>query len=170
MLKTEAIEIIKLLRTLSKIRNASHIQDNFVNTFLEKHVVDETKQALLFGNFNLGGTVSGRLSSSDPNLQNQVAKGVYAKLIKQCFQYLKDWIFCGADFTSLEDKISALTTKDLNKIKIYADGYDGHCLRAYSYYKSQMPDIINTVESINSIEDKYPKLRNESKGPTFALT
>jgi DNA polymerase-1 len=33
-----------------------------------------------------------------------------------------------------------------------------------------MPDIDNTVESINSIEDKYPALRQHSKGPTFALT
>lgn len=49
-------------------------------------------------------------------------------------------------------------------------GYDGHCLRAYSYFGSQMPDIQNTVESINSIADKYPELRQKSKGPTFALT
>lgn len=170
MNKSEAIEAVKLLRTLSKIRTASHIQDGFVNTFIEKHIIDETGQALLHGNFNLGGTISGRLSSSNPNLQNQVSKGEYAKLIKQCFRYSDDWVFCGADFTSLEDKISALTTKDPNKIKVYADGYDGHCLRAYSYYKLQMSNIINTVESINSIEQLYPKLRSDSKNPTFALT
>jgi DNA polymerase-1 len=33
-----------------------------------------------------------------------------------------------------------------------------------------MPDIINTVESINSIQTNYPELRQKSKGPTFALT
>jgi DNA polymerase-1 len=33
-----------------------------------------------------------------------------------------------------------------------------------------MPDIKNTVDSINSIETKYPELRQKSKGPTFALT
>ena len=33
-----------------------------------------------------------------------------------------------------------------------------------------MPDIEDTVQSINSIEDKYPKLRQKSKAPTFALT
>lgn len=33
-----------------------------------------------------------------------------------------------------------------------------------------MPDIQNTIESINSIADKYPKLRQRSKAPTFALT
>lgn len=58
------------------------------------------------------------------------------------------------------------------KIKKIAQtpGYDGHCLRAYAYFKDQMPDIEDTVESINSIEYKYPELRQASKVPTFTLT
>lgn len=77
----------------------------------------------------------------------------------------------GLDFASLEDKISALTTKDPNKIKVYTDGYDGHSLRAYSYWTEQMPDIDpNSVESINSIQKKYKPQRQDSKPPTFALT
>lgn len=51
------------------------------------------------------------------------------------------------------------------------DGYDGHCLRAYSYFEDQMIGIDPTsVESINSIADLYPALRQDSKAPTFALT
>lgn len=96
----------------------------------------------LFGNFNLGGTLSGRLSSSDPNLQNLPATGSkYAKLIKSCFQAPPGWLFCGLDFASLEDRISALTTKDPNKLKVYTDGYDGHSLRAYAYFGIDMPLI-----------------------------
>lgn len=96
----------------------------------------------LFGNFNLGGTVSGRLSSSGPNLQTIPSTGTrYAKIIKQCFQAAPGHLFIGLDFNSLEDRISALTTKDTNKIKVYTDGYDGHSLRAHSYFGNQMPDI-----------------------------
>ena len=73
----------------------------------------------LFGNFNLGGTVSGRLSSSDPNLQNLPANGKYAKAIKSCFVAPPGWVFAGLDFSSLEDRISALTTKDPNKLAVY---------------------------------------------------
>lgn len=150
----------------------------------------------LFGYFNLGGTLSGRLSSSKPNLQNLPANVAMAvsqilldafghaldpfmskgklslgKLIKYCFQAPKGWFFCGIDFASLEDRISALTTKDPNKLKVYTDGYDGHCLRAHAYFGDQMPDIDpSTVEGINSIEKKYPDLRQKSKNPTFALT
>lgn len=96
----------------------------------------------LYGNFNLGGTVSGRLSSSDPNLQNIPATGSkYAKLIKSCFQAPPGWLLCGLDFASLEDRISALTTKDPNKLKVYTDGYDGHSLRAFAYFGKDMPLI-----------------------------
>lgn len=49
-------------------------------------------------------------------------------------------------------------------------GYDGHCLRAFKYYSEQMPDIVDTVESINSIKKKYPDQRQASKPVTFALT
>ena len=42
---------------------------------------------------------------------------------------------------ALEDRISALTTKDPNKLKVYTDLFDGHCLRAYSYFGEDMPDI-----------------------------
>ena len=55
----------------------------------------------LHGSFNLGGTVSGRLSSSDPNMQNVPANSVFAKLIKECFQAPEGWVFGGADFNSL---------------------------------------------------------------------
>ena len=41
----------------------------------------------------------------------------------------------------MEDRINALLTKDSNKLKVYTDLYDGHCLRAYAYFKNQMPDI-----------------------------
>ena len=126
----------------------------------------------LFGNFNLGGTLSGRLSSSEPNLQNLPATGTrYAKLIKSCFRAPPGWFFCGIDFNSLEDRISALTTKDPNKLKVYTDGYDGHSLRAFAYFGDQMTGIIDgNVASINSIQDLYKGLRQESKAPTFALT
>jgi len=135
----------------------------------------------LYGHFNLGGTVSGRLSSSKPNLQNLPATGSkYAHVIKECFKAPPGWLMIGIDFASLEDRISALTTKDPQKLKVYTDGYDGHCLRSFFYLGDQMPDIqqeyaqckteAEKVKVINSIKKRYKHLRQESKGYTFALT
>lgn len=110
----------------------------------------------LTGNFNLGGTVSGRLSSNRPNLQNLPATGSkYAKVVKSCFKAPPGWLLTGLDFNALEDHISALITKDKNKLKVYTDHYDGHCLRAFSYWPEKMPDIQNQVDEVNKEGKTY---------------
>lgn len=164
----EYIDIIKALIGLTQV---SKILTSFIPAF-ENAVQQPDGSWRLYGNFNLGATVSGRLSSSNPNLTNLPSNSIYGKLIKECFGFgaNKDWLFGGADFSSLEDMVSALTTRDTNKMRVYTDGFDGHSLRAASYFRDQMPDIVDTVESINSIADKYPKLRQMSKAPTFLLT
>lgn len=147
--------------------------EKILNTFItafEKAIDKGDGVVWLHGSFNLGGTVSGRLSSSNPNLQNLPATSIYGKLVKKCFQAPKGWLFVGADFNSLEDYISALTTRDPNKLKVYLDGYDGHCLRAFSYFPDKLPGVVDTVDSINSIASQFPDIRQDSKLPTFALT
>jgi DNA polymerase-1 len=163
-------EIISILETLRNFADASKILSTFVSAF-EKAILKADGHYYLHGSFNLGGTVSGRLSSSAPNLQNIPSTGSkYAKIVKDCFSPPKGWLFMGADFSSLEDRISALTTNDSNKIKVYTDGYDGHSLRAFYYFPERCPGIVDTVESINSIKDVFPEVRQDSKAPTFLLT
>lgn len=164
------------LEILMEFKASAIILSTFLPAFLKaKKGIDGWHY--LFGNFRLGGTLSGRLSSNNPNLQNIPSsagaplKKRLAKLIKECFEAPPGWIFCGLDFDSLEDRISALTTKDPEKLKVYTDGYDGHSLRAYSYFGEHMPDIDPTsVDSINSIAKRYKQYRQDSKAPTFALT
>lgn len=160
----------EILDKLIKYSKVEKILSAFIPAFEEAPLAEDGCH-YLFGNFNLGGTVSNRLSSSKVNLQQlPSSNSPYAKAIKSCFRAPKGQLFTGLDFMSLEDRISALTTKDPNKLRVYTDGFDGHCLRAYAYSGDQMPDIEDTVESINSIQDKYKKLRQESKAPTFLLT
>ena len=167
---TTDLEVIGILDALLDFTDVNIIITTFIKAFRMAYR-GPSGQYYLFGNFNLGGTVSGRLSSSKPNLQNIPSNSKYAKIVKECFRTINGWLFSGLDFSSLEDRISALTTKDPNKLKVYTDGYDAHCLRAYSYFTEEMPDIDpNSVDSINSIEKKYKSLRQDGKGPTFALT
>ena len=188
-------EVVDFLKAMLDYGAVNKMLTSFIPA-MESVPTAEDGWHYLFGYFNLGGTLSGRLSSSDPNLQNlpanvfmaiskkvaemfgdelapYIVKGKLSlgKLIKSCFKAPPGWLFCGLDFASLEDRISALTTKDPNKLKVYADGYDGHCLRAYSYFGDRMPDINpDSVESINSIDKLYKNERQDSKAPTFALT
>lgn len=159
-----------LLDSLIAYGNVNKILSTFIPAF-ERGIAKNDGWLWLHGNFNIGGTVSGRLSSSDPNLQNLPANSTYGKLIKSCFQAPNGKIFAGADFNSLEDYISALTTKDPNKLKVYTDGFDGHCLRAASYFREQLQQIdMSDPKSVNSIKKSHPELRQLSKVPTFALT
>lgn len=129
-----------LLEALVGYGKVSKILSTFIPAF-ERGIDKEDGMKYLHGSFNLGGTVSGRLSSSDPNMQNLPSGSTYGKLIKSCFMAPKGWVFCGADFSSLEDRINALLTKDPEKLKVYTDGYDSHSLRAYAYFKDDMPEI-----------------------------
>ena len=166
---TQSEDVKELLNALIDYKLVDKIITSFIPAFRNAQPGPDGWH-YLFGNLNLGGTVSGRLSASEPNLQTIPSGSKYAKKIKKCFEAPPGWVFCGLDFASLEDRISALTTKDPQKLKVYTDGYDGHSLRAFAYFGEQMPDIENTVESINSIQHKYKSLRSDSKAPTFLLT
>lgn len=160
----------KIILALQTITDANKILTTYITAF-KNAVLKSDGVYYLHGSFVLGGTKSARLSSKEPNLQNIPSGSRFAKAIKKCFQAPPGYLFVGADFASLEDRISALTSKDPAKLKVYEDGFDGHCLRAYYYFSDQMPDIDpNCVNSVNSIKTKYPSLRQDSKAPTFLLT
>lgn len=156
----DILDLLKFVRDLSEVEK---INGTFIKAFMQE-------KDFLHGNLKLGGTQSGRLASNSPNLTNLPAHGSMGKLVKSCIEAPEGWLFAGADFSALEERIGALLSKDPNRIKVYTDGYDGHSMRAQKYFADQMPDIDPTnVNSVNSIETKYPELRRKSKAPTFAL-
>jgi DNA polymerase-1 len=138
---TEDEDSLIILASLREYSQANKVLTSFITAYKESPKANDGHH-YLFGSFKLGGTVSGRLSSSNPNLQNQPSTGsAFAKIIKKCFVAPKNWLVVGLDFNSLEDYISALTTKDPAKLKVYEDGYCGHCLRAVAYFKEQCPEL-----------------------------
>lgn len=172
-----------VLQWLREYADVQKMLSAFIPTF-EQADTNKFGNSYLHGWFNLCGTVSGRLSSSSPNIQNIPATGSrFAKPIKKVFCSNSEWIFVGIDFASLEDRISAVYTKDPNKLSVYLYGYDGHCLRALAYYGHLMPELqeqlkqyeVNSkeyIDIVNSIADhpEYSQFRQRSKSPTFALT
>jgi DNA polymerase I len=138
---TENQEYRDLLSNLVEYNKLNKILTAFFPAFLNAKECNSNHY--LYGFFNLGGTVSGRLSSNNINLQNLPSTGSkYAKPVKKCFGFNnKEWLFVGADFNALEDRIICLLTKDPVRRSIYLDGYDGHCRNSYAYYTEQMPDI-----------------------------
>lgn len=158
----------EIIEALIGFSGVDKILTSFIPNF-EKALDKGDGCVWLHGSFNLGGTVSGRLSSSKPNLQQLPSGSDYGKLIKECFVAPKGWIFCGADFNALEDRINTLLTKDPNKIKVFTEGYDSHCLRSFYFFPDKLPGINESVESINSIKKLFPEIRQMAKSPAFAL-
>ena len=133
-------EILAILNALVEFSKVDKILTAFIPNF-EKAIDKGDGCVWLHGSFNLGGTVSGRLSSSKPNLQQLPSGSDYGKLIKQCFSAPDGWLLTGADFNALEARIDALTTKDKNKLAVYIDGLDSHSFNALTYWPDKMPDI-----------------------------
>lgn len=150
-----------LLSALISYNQAEKILSTFIVAF-EKAIDKGDGMAWLHGSFLLGGAKSGRCSSASPNLQNLPSGSVYGKLIKQCFQAPDGWLWAGADFNSLEDYVSALTTRDPNKLKVYENGYDGHSLRAYAYFPDECPEV-QTKMALADKPGKFYK-RTQSDG------
>jgi len=167
-----------LIEQLLILSESSTVLSSFIGKFKEISL-----PSIIFncdcinGDFILGGTISGRLSSRNPNLQNIPSGSIHGKVIKECFEAPKGYLIAYADYSALEDRIVAILSKDPAKTAIFTKGLDSHSLNAYGYYHSQMPDIQTNisdidnidVEAINSIATKYKALRNRSKSSTFAL-
>ena len=133
--RTEKEEYKEILQALMDLSDVDKMLTAFIPAFEKAHI-DKYGNAHLLGYYNLGSTVSGRLASSNPNLQNLPATGSrFAKPIKKCFKSTDEWVYCGIDFNALEDYVDALQTKDPNKLNIYLKGYDSHSFRAWYYWK-----------------------------------
>lgn len=169
-------EIKEIVEMLIDISNGSKVLNTYLTPF--KSTVTETKQGefRIFGNFNLTGTITGRLSSNNPNLQNLPSNSTYGKLIKSCFTAPEGFLFCGSDYGALEDRLLANAIGKGSKVDIFLKGIDGHSLNAYKLFKNEFDALglvidINDPSSINQIKE-HPKgelIRQRSKSVTFAL-
>lgn len=168
---TENPEHIAILKAMQDWRDAQKLLTAFFPALLSAPQAEDGWHYLC-GSYNIGGTLSGRLSSSGPNMQNQPSSGArFAKAYKYMFVAPPGWVFVGADFNALEDRVDALKTKDPNKLKVYTDGFDGHSWRACFYFS----DIIHGIDiqdpvSVKTVSKLFPVQRQESKAPYFALT
>ncbi len=80
----------------------------------------------IFGRYNQTGTVTGRLSSSDPNLQNIPARRERGKQVRALFK----GNFVVGDYDALELRIMAHLSGDPTLLKVFRDGEDPHALTA----------------------------------------
>ncbi|MDP0074516.1 DNA polymerase I [Glaesserella parasuis] len=71
-------------------------------------------------------TATGRLSSSDPNLQNIPIRNEQGRRIRQAFIAHDGYVILAADYSQIELRIMAHLANDANMIKAFAEGKDIH--------------------------------------------
>ena len=112
----EVAALIMDYRHLSKLKN----------TYTDKlpNILDTNSRA--HTSYNQTGTVTGRLSSSEPNLQNIPIKSVEGRKIREAFIAEDDFVIMAADYSQVELRIMAHLSKDENFVKAFNEGFDIH--------------------------------------------
>ena len=101
----------------------------------------EPKDGRIHPRFHQIGTVTGRMSCSNPNLQNIPIKGEIGKGIRKCFVAEKDFKFVSADYSQMELRIAASVADDKKMREIFQKGEDIHQLTASQIYQLPLEKI-----------------------------
>jgi DNA polymerase-1 len=91
--------------------------------------------------FNQTITATGRLSSSDPNLQNIPIRGEDGKEIRKAFVPEPGCLFFSADYSQIELRVMAHLSQDQNMVEVFREGKDLHAATAANIYKKDIADV-----------------------------
>ncbi len=146
----EEYELPKVLlehRTLSKLKS----------TYTDK-LPNQVSQSTgkVHTSFHQAVTTTGRLSSSDPNLQNIPIRTEDGRRIRQAFEPSKGNKFISADYSQIELRVMAHMSKDEGLLEAFREGQDVHSKTA-----SEVFDV--------GIKDVTSDLRRNAKAINFGL-
>lgn len=95
--------------------------------------------------FNQTVTATGRLSSSNPNLQNIPIRDDEGKEIRKAFIPDDGCLFFSADYSQIELRIMAHLSEDKNMIDAFLSGYDIHAATAAKIYKIDISEVTSDM-------------------------
>ena len=91
--------------------------------------------------FNQTVTATGRLSSSNPNLQNIPIRDENGKEIRKAFIPDEGCLFFSADYSQIELRIMAHLSEDQNMIDAFRSNHDIHAATAAKIYKKEIEEV-----------------------------
>ncbi len=120
------IEYILLYRQLGKL------QSTYIEGLLKE--IHE-KDSKVHTRFQQALTATGRLSSTDPNLQNIPIRVEEGRKIRQAFvPSNEDWILFSADYSQIELRVLAHMSEDKNLVEAFREGMDVHTRTAMDVF------------------------------------
>jgi DNA polymerase-1 len=103
--------------------------------------------------FNQTATATGRLSSSEPNLQNIPIRGEWGKRIRKAFVAEEGNLLVSADYSQIELRILAHLSRDEGLLEAFSNGLDIHARTASELFgvplEQVSPDMRRTAKTVN---------------------
>ena len=149
--KTKTGQYVTSEEVLQQLRNKHEIVSDIlehrglkklIGTYIEslpKLINPRTKH--IHTSFNQTITATGRLSSSDPNLQNIPIRGEDGKEIRKAFIPEPGCTFFSADYSQIELRVMAHLANDQQMIKVFTEGKDLHAATAATIYKKPINEV-----------------------------
>jgi len=153
VLEDLAFEGNKVAEDLITWRQLSKLKNTYTEA-LQNHINKTTKR--IHTSYAMASTNTGRLSSSDPNLQNIPIRSPEGRLIRKSFIAEKGYKILSADYSQVELRVLAHIAKIEPLIEAFKNGEDIHALTA--------SEIFGT-----SLEKVTPDLRRRAKAVNFGI-
>lgn len=139
-----------IIDSLISYRTFSKLKSTYIDT-LPKLVNPATRR--IHTSYNQTVVATGRLSSSDPNLQNIPIRDEFGKNIRKGFVAEKSSLLLAADYSQIELRLAAHLSGDENMKKAFNEGIDIHSMTASSVFGTDIdgvtPDMRRQAKIIN---------------------
>ncbi len=132
------VDLILEYRTLEKLRST------YIDA-LPEQINPETKR--IHTTFNQSGTATGRLSSTNPNLQNIPIRRPEGKKIREAFKSAPGHSFISADYSQIELRLLAHLCEDPHLIQAFKDNEDIHKSCAAMVFGIPLEEVTNEMRS-----------------------
>ena len=147
-LSTAASELEKMLDRheiiplIIQYRELTKLQSTYIKA-LPELVNPKTKR--IHTSFNQAVTATGRLSSSDPNLQNIPIRTALGRRIRQAFVAPRDYMLLAADYSQIELRLAAALSRDPKMTTSFKQGEDIHARTAAEIHKISLKDVTKDI-------------------------
>ena len=132
-----AVEHLLEFRTLSKLKS----------TYCDGLAAALSADGRIHSTLNQTETRTGRISSSEPNLQNIPVRRPEGRELRRFFLAKEGYVLCDADYSQIELRVLASIAEDENMINAFRQGTDIHTVTASQVFKMPLEFVTSTMRS-----------------------
>lgn len=132
--RLQEVDEIGIIDAIVEYRTLSKLKSTYVDA-LPKLVRKDTQR--VHTDFNQAATSTGRLSSSNPNLQNIPIRTVFSRKIRKAFLPEPGWLLVAADYSQIELRILAHLSQEPILVEAYRQNEDIHTVTARLIFEKE---------------------------------